>query len=59
MDREFTQEHIMKLCLPPELYLAVTKFRLQASNYLRLRFRLESVVPDSSVLSEDETVSFQ
>ena len=29
MAREFTQEHIMKLCLPPELYLAVTKFQVQ------------------------------
>ena len=29
MGREFTQEHIMKLCLPPELYLAVTKFQVQ------------------------------
>ncbi len=27
MGREVTQEHIMKICLPPELYLAVTKFQ--------------------------------
>jgi hypothetical protein len=26
MGKEFTQEHIMKICLPPELYLAVIKF---------------------------------
>ena len=29
MAREFTQEHIVKICLPPELYLAVTKFQVQ------------------------------
>jgi hypothetical protein len=29
MAREYTQEHIMKLCLPPELYLAVAKFQVQ------------------------------
>ena len=29
MGKEYTQEHIMKLCLPPELYLAVTKFQVQ------------------------------
>jgi hypothetical protein len=29
MGRDFTQEHIMKLCLPPELYLAVIKFQVQ------------------------------
>ena len=27
MAREFTQEHIMKLCLPPELYLAIIKYQ--------------------------------
>ena len=27
MGREFTQEHIMKLCLPPELYMAVIQFQ--------------------------------
>ena len=29
MAKDFTQEHIMKLCLPPELYLAVIKFQVQ------------------------------
>ena len=29
MAKEFTQEHIMKLCLPPELYLAVIKYQAQ------------------------------
>ena len=29
MTKEFTQEHIMKICMPPELYLAVTKFQVQ------------------------------
>jgi len=29
MSREFTQEHIMKICSAPELYLAVTKFQVQ------------------------------
>jgi hypothetical protein len=29
MAREFTQEHIMKICLPPELYLAVIKFQVE------------------------------
>ena len=32
MGKEFTQEHIMKLCLPPELYFAVIQF--QAANQL-------------------------
>ncbi len=27
MAKEFTQEHVMKLCLPPELYFAVIKFQ--------------------------------
>ena len=29
MAREFTQEHIMKICLPPELYLAVINYQAQ------------------------------
>jgi len=29
MAKEFTQEHIMKICLPPELYFAVIKYQLQ------------------------------
>jgi hypothetical protein len=29
MSREFTQEHIMKICLAPELCLAVTKYQVQ------------------------------
>jgi hypothetical protein len=29
MARECTQEHIMKICLPPELYLAVIKFQVE------------------------------
>jgi hypothetical protein len=29
MAKEYSQEHIMKICLPPELYLAVTKFQVQ------------------------------
>ena len=29
MRKEFTQEHVMKICLPPELYLAVIKFQVQ------------------------------
>jgi hypothetical protein len=29
MAKEFTQEHIMKLCLPPDLYFAVMKYQLQ------------------------------
>jgi hypothetical protein len=29
MGRDFTQEHIIKLHLPPELYLAVIKFQIQ------------------------------
>jgi len=29
MGREFTQEHIMKICLPPELYLAVINYQAQ------------------------------
>jgi len=29
MVKEFSQEHITKICLPPELYLAVTKFQVQ------------------------------
>jgi hypothetical protein len=32
MAKEFTQEHIMKLCLPPELYFAVIQF--QAANQI-------------------------
>jgi hypothetical protein len=28
MGREFTQEHIIKICLPPELYMAVTQFQV-------------------------------
>jgi hypothetical protein len=28
LGREFTQEHIVKLCLPPELYLALAKFQV-------------------------------
>jgi hypothetical protein len=28
MGREFTQEHIVKICLPPELYMAVTQFQV-------------------------------
>ena len=27
MAREFTQEHIIKLCLPPELYMAIIQFQ--------------------------------
>ena len=27
MAKEFTQEHVMKLCLPPELYLAVINYQ--------------------------------
>jgi hypothetical protein len=27
MAREFTQEHILKICLPPELYMAVIQFQ--------------------------------
>ena len=29
MSREFTQEHIMKICLAPELYMAMTKYQAQ------------------------------
>jgi len=29
MSREFTQEHIMKICLAPELYMAMTKYQVQ------------------------------
>ena len=29
MAKEYSQEHIMKICLPPELYLAITKFQVQ------------------------------
>jgi hypothetical protein len=29
MGKEFTQDHIMKICLPPELYLAITKFQAE------------------------------
>ena len=29
MSREFSQEHIMKICLAPELYLAMTKYQVQ------------------------------
>jgi hypothetical protein len=29
MARELTQEHIIKICLPPELYLAVIKFQAE------------------------------
>lgn len=29
MAKEFTQEHIMKICLPPELYFAVIKYQVQ------------------------------
>src|SRR5271157_42533 len=29
MGKEYSQEHVMKICLPPELYLAVTKFQVQ------------------------------
>jgi len=29
MAKEYTQEHIMKICLPPELYLAITRFQVQ------------------------------
>ena len=29
MGKEYSQEHIMKVCLPPELYMAVTKFQVQ------------------------------
>jgi hypothetical protein len=29
MAKEYTQEHIIKICLPPELYLAITKFQVQ------------------------------
>ena len=29
MGKEFTQEHVMKICLPPELYFAVIKFQAQ------------------------------
>ena len=29
MAKEYSQEHIVKICLPPELYLAVTKFQMQ------------------------------
>jgi len=29
MAKEYSQEHIVKICLPPELYLAVTKFQTQ------------------------------
>jgi hypothetical protein len=36
MAKEFTQEHIMKLCLPPELYLAVINY--QAKNKLGKSF---------------------
>ncbi len=29
MGKEFTQEHPMKICLPPELHLVVAKFQVQ------------------------------
>ena len=29
MAKEYTQEHIIKICLAPELYLAITKFQVQ------------------------------
>jgi hypothetical protein len=29
MSKEFSQEHIMKICLAPELYLAMTKYQVQ------------------------------
>ncbi len=29
MGKEFSQEHIMKICLAPELYLAITKYQVQ------------------------------
>ena len=29
MSKEFSQEHIMKICLAPELYLVMTKYHVQ------------------------------
>lgn len=29
MAKEFAQEHIIKICLPPELCLAIAKFQVQ------------------------------
>ncbi|MGA3112308.1 MAG: hypothetical protein ABSE15_09825 [Candidatus Bathyarchaeia archaeon] len=29
MSKEFSQEHIMKICLAPELYMAMTKYQVQ------------------------------
>ena len=35
MSKEFTQEHIMKICLAPELYMAMTKLQVQKEKYDR------------------------
>jgi hypothetical protein len=61
MAREFTQEHIMKICLPPELYLAVIKFQVEkeiGKSYAGLLL-LTKAVYQEQLITRDDYEKFQ
>jgi len=56
MAREFTQEHIMKICLPPELYLAVIKFQVEkeiGKSYAGLLLLTKAAYQEQLITRED------
>ena len=56
MAREFTQEHIMKICLPPELYLAVIKFQVEkeiGKSYAGLLLLTKAAYQEKLITRED------
>ncbi len=56
MAREFTQEHIMKICLPPELYLAVIKFQVEkeiGKSYAELLLLTKATYQKQLITRED------
>jgi hypothetical protein len=56
MAREYTQEHIMKICLPPELYLAVIKFQVEkeiGKSYAGLLLLTKAAYQEQLITRED------
>jgi hypothetical protein len=56
MAREYTQEHIMKICLPPELYLAVIKFQVEkeiGKSYAGLLLLTKATYQEQLITRED------
>jgi hypothetical protein len=56
MAKEYTQEHIMKICLPPELYLAVIKFQVEkeiGKSYAGLLLLTKAVYQEQLITRED------